>query len=114
VSAGCWGLSWSKLGWGEGSALELHLLLHLWCVDESDMNQRQELHELECLFASRGTEPCLAASKLHPTRAPYATLLTAEFRNLPDPLLRRALDTLVKRAKAQILRDGEGDGVRFL
>lgn len=39
-----------------------------------------------------------------------------EFRELPDPLLRRALDTLVKRGKAQILRggDNDGDGVRFL
>ncbi|RSH82569.1 uncharacterized protein EHS24_007551 [Apiotrichum porosum] len=41
---------------------------------------------------------------------------TTEFRELPDPLLRRALDTLVKRGKAQILRggDNDGDGVRFL
>jgi ESCRT-II complex subunit VPS25 len=39
---------------------------------------------------------------------------TTEFRELPGPLLRRALDTLVRRGKAQILRDGDGDGVRFL
>ncbi|TXT15685.1 hypothetical protein VHUM_00188 [Vanrija humicola] len=41
---------------------------------------------------------------------------TTEFRGLPDPLLRRSLDTLVKRGKAQLLRgEGEsGDGVRFL
>ncbi|WOO77150.1 Vacuolar protein-sorting-associated protein 25 [Vanrija pseudolonga] len=41
---------------------------------------------------------------------------TTEFRGLPDTLLRRSLDTLVKRGKAQLLRgEGEsGDGVRFL
>lgn len=43
------------------------------------------------------------------------TELIAEFRELPVPLLRRSLDVLVKRGKAQILKgDGEGDGVRFL
>lgn len=42
--------------------------------------------------------------------------MTAEFRELPEPVLRRALDTLVRRGKAQIIRgaSGEGDGVRFL
>lgn len=41
---------------------------------------------------------------------------TTEFAGLPTPLLRRSLDTLVKKGKAQLIRsgDGEGDGVRFL
>ncbi|WVQ79893.1 hypothetical protein IAT38_001993 [Cryptococcus sp. DSM 104549] len=40
---------------------------------------------------------------------------TTEFRELPTPLLRRALETLVKRGRAQILEGkGEvGEGVRF-
>jgi DNA-binding transcriptional regulator YhcF (GntR family) len=40
----------------------------------------------------------------------------AEFRQLHPALLRRALDTLVRKGKAQLLRgEGEvGDGVRFL
>jgi hypothetical protein len=40
----------------------------------------------------------------------------AEFRQLHPALLRRALDTLVKKGKAQLLKgEGEvGDGVRFL
>ena len=40
----------------------------------------------------------------------------AEFRGLPVPVLKKALDTLVKRGKAQLLRgEGEaGEGVRFL
>lgn len=39
----------------------------------------------------------------------------AEFYQLPAPLLRKALDTLVKRGKAQIIKgDGEmGEGARF-
>ena len=41
---------------------------------------------------------------------------TTEFYELPPQMLRRALDTLVKRGKAQLLKgEGEaGDGVRFL
>ncbi|CAK9785673.1 ESCRT-II complex, vps25 subunit [Cutaneotrichosporon oleaginosum] len=41
---------------------------------------------------------------------------TAEFAGLPAQLLRRSLETLVKKGKAQLIRsgDGEGDGVRFL
>ncbi|WVR04781.1 hypothetical protein IAU60_001793 [Kwoniella sp. DSM 27419] len=41
---------------------------------------------------------------------------TTEFYELPPPLLRKALDTLVKRGKAQLLEGkGEiGEGVRFL
>lgn len=40
----------------------------------------------------------------------------AEFSGLPNALLRRSLETLVKKGKAQLIRsgDGEGDGVRFL
>lgn len=40
----------------------------------------------------------------------------AEFRELPLNILRKSLDTLVKRGKAQIMSGlGEsGDGVRFL
>jgi ESCRT-II complex subunit VPS25 len=39
-----------------------------------------------------------------------------EFREMPPSLLRKSLDTLVKRGKAQILKgEGEaGEGVRFL
>jgi ESCRT-II complex subunit VPS25 len=39
-----------------------------------------------------------------------------EFRELHPAILRKALDTLVKRGKAQIIRgaEGDGDGVRFL
>ncbi|KAK4688862.1 ESCRT-II complex subunit VPS25, partial [Tremellales sp. Uapishka_1] len=41
---------------------------------------------------------------------------TTEFYQLPTPLLRRALDTLVKKGKAQIFKgeDEAGEGVRFL
>jgi ESCRT-II complex subunit VPS25 len=41
---------------------------------------------------------------------------TTDFRGLHPAILRKALDTLVKRGKAQIIRGGEGDGdgVRFL
>ena len=41
---------------------------------------------------------------------------TTEFYELPPQMLRRALDTLVKKGKAQLLKgEGEaGDGVRFL
>lgn len=43
-------------------------------------------------------------------------LLMIEFREMPPSLLRRSLDTLVKRGKAQVFKaDGEaGEGVRFL
>jgi len=39
-----------------------------------------------------------------------------EFREMPPSLLRKSLDTLVKRGKAQIIKgEGEaGEGVRFL
>jgi len=39
-----------------------------------------------------------------------------EFREMPPSLLRKSLDTLVKRGKAQVLKgEGEaGEGVRFL
>lgn len=39
-----------------------------------------------------------------------------EFHALPPPLLRKALDILVKRGKAQIIKgEGEmGEGARFL
>lgn len=39
-----------------------------------------------------------------------------DFREMPASLLRRSLDTLVKRGKAQVLKgEGEaGEGVRFL
>ncbi|WVN87288.1 uncharacterized protein L203_102466 [Cryptococcus depauperatus CBS 7841] len=41
---------------------------------------------------------------------------TTEFRKLPTSILRKALDTLVKRGRAQILegRGEVGEGVRFL
>ncbi|CAD6572847.1 MAG: hypothetical protein TREMPRED_000645 [Tremellales sp. Tagirdzhanova-0007] len=41
---------------------------------------------------------------------------STEFRQLPEPMLRKALESLVKRGKAQMLRgEGEaGEGVRFL
>lgn len=41
---------------------------------------------------------------------------TTEFSGLPNSLLRRSLETLVKKGKAQLIRsgDGDGDGVRFL
>lgn len=41
---------------------------------------------------------------------------SADFREMPPGLLRKSLDTLVKRGKAQLIKgDGEaGDGVRFL
>lgn len=41
---------------------------------------------------------------------------TTEFRGLHPAILRKALDGLVKRGKAQIIRgdEGSGDGVRFL
>lgn len=39
-----------------------------------------------------------------------------EHRELPGPLLRKALESLVKKGKAQLLKgEGEmGEGVRFL
>lgn len=41
---------------------------------------------------------------------------TTDFREMPPSLLRKSLDTLVKRGKAQIMKgEGEaGEGVRFL
>ena len=43
-------------------------------------------------------------------------MVSVEFRQLPEPMLRKALESLVKRGKAQMLRgEGEaGEGVRFL
>ena len=43
-------------------------------------------------------------------------LIRIDFREMPATMLRKALDTLVKRGKAQVLKgDGEtGEGVRFL
>lgn len=49
---------------------------------------------------------------LHPM---CSTLTALDFHAMPLPLLRKAIDTLVKRGKAQIIKgDGEaGEGARF-
>lgn len=36
-----------------------------------------------------------------------------EFYKLPDTLLRRALDILIKAGKAQVFKGEDGDGVKF-
>lgn len=75
--------------------------------------------------ASPDHQLCSASPSLPQTLSSYPmdlqldlsdSMLTTEFRELPEPVLRRALDTLVRRGKAQIIRAaaGEGDGVRFL
>lgn len=48
-------------------------------------------------------------------RVPSRRLIT-EFYQLPEPLLRKALDVLIRQGKAQVLKGlGEdGDGVKFV
>lgn len=42
--------------------------------------------------------------------------MSADFYRLPHPLLRKALDVLIKQGKAQVLKGmgEEGDGVKFV
>lgn len=58
------------------------------------------------------SHPPAQTTQLTPAPAPPP----AEFYRLPLPLLRKALDLLVKRGQAQVLKGlGEdGDGVKFV
>jgi hypothetical protein len=69
-----------------------------------DWDQRRERSQLQ-----EGLEYMVEGSMWEP-----ADIL--EFREMPPSLLRKSLDTLVKRGKAQIIKgEGEaGEGVRFL
>jgi hypothetical protein len=42
------------------------------------------------------------------------TFSGADFHLLPHTLLRRALDTLVKKGKAQVFKGEDGEGVKFV
>ena len=59
-------------------------------------------------------DPCPFSTHPNPTRPPVLLPLVArtEFHQLPPVLLRRSLETLVKRGKAQIVK-GEAEGVKF-
>lgn len=55
-----------------------------------------------------------AAYGLLPTVTDSSSVHHSEFANLLEPLLRRALDTLVKQGKAQVFEGSEGlEGVKF-
>jgi hypothetical protein len=61
-------------------------------------------------------KPCAGRRGLRGRGSAGAVADIPEFREMPPSLLRKSLDTLVKRGKAQILKgEGEaGEGVRFL
>jgi ESCRT-II complex subunit VPS25 len=66
------------------------------------------------LSFSTGTSPLTQFNNQYQVRRGAAD--KTEFREMPPSLLRKSLDTLVKRGKAQVLKgEGEaGEGVRFL
>ena len=58
------------------------------------------------------TQPRSSRFKPHRSFALVYACSQLEFYELPAPLLRRALDTLVKKGKAQVIK-GEAEGVKF-
>jgi hypothetical protein len=61
------------------------------------------------------TEPSSTKGKvLYERISTVANRLVSEFADLPVPLLKLALQTLIKQNKAQIFSVGDGEGVKFV
>lgn len=61
------------------------------------------------------TEPSSTKGKiLYEEISLVSDRLVAEFADLPMPLLKLALQTLIKQNKAQIFSVGDGEGVKFV
>lgn len=75
-----------------------------------------ELTEGGDLVHTTGPSLFQALPQIRPVTYASCTPVRAEFYRLPTPILRKALDILIKQGKAQVLKGSgdDGDGVKFV